>query len=287
MPEPIRGNGGTNNNTVIEQQLALLAEIQVLKFLASPTTVEPFQSTTVSYQVKLPKALVVPVSFSVNGKSLGSGLENSTSFSLTATTQFALHAATSLTGRDIASVGVTVDQSQCRMGSIAGLFISSAIKSSLDQSFQGRTTGTGSTVTLGAGVIDIQIPLNLNGQGTMNFAIEIGVAQNGQSISVTDDSVTVSIHLNTDLNVGSWCSNAMQSLVQPFMQHIVDAEIVPALSQQLLGQINQTIASAEQSGGPLRRTFVLTSFALTPDGVSYAVCPTSASIVAAETLAHA
>jgi hypothetical protein len=287
MPEPIRGNGGTNN-TVIEQQLALLAEIQVLKFTASPTTIEPFQSTTVSYQVKKPTALTVPVTFSVNGKSLGSGIENSASFQLTSTTVFALHAATNLTGRDIATVGVSVDQSQCKMNSIPGLFITSAIKSSLDQSFQGRTTGTGSTVTLGAGVIDIQIPLNLNGQGTMSFTIEIGVAQNGEGISVTDDSVTVSIHLNTDLNVGSWCSNAMQSLVQPFMQHIVDAEIVPAISNQLMGQINGTIASAEQSAGPLRRVFVLTSFALTPDGVSYTVCPTTLSIAAAtETLAHA
>ena len=172
MPEPIRGNGG-ENNTVIEQQLALLAEIEVLKFTASPATVEPFQSTTVSDQAKLPSALKVPVTFSVNGKSLGHGLTNSTSFELTSTTTFALHAATSLTGRDIATVGVSVDQSACKMGSIAGLFISSAIKTSLDQSLQGRTTGTGSTVTLGDGVIDIEIPIDLSGQGTRKFAIEI------------------------------------------------------------------------------------------------------------------
>ena len=276
MPEP-NGDGGTNN-TVIAEQLQLLGFIQVLKFVASPMSVEPFQSTTVSYQVKLPTNLKVPVTFSINGKSLGNGLENSASFTLSSNTTFGLHAATALTGKNIASIQVTVDQSQCHKGSIDGFPISAVLKSNLDQSFAGKTSGNGTTVALGLGTISIAIPLGLDSQGTMNFDIELGVVQNGQGIYVTDNRVTVQVHLNTDLNVDSWCSNAIQEIVQPFMQHIVDAEIVPAVSQQLMGQINASIASAEHSD-PMHRAFALTAFALTNDGASFTVCPTTPGLL--------
>jgi hypothetical protein len=290
MPAPLlnEGNNGNPNTTVIEEQLQLLREIQVIKFTASPANLQPFQNTTVSYQVKLPTALKVPVTFSINGRALGTGLQNSASFSLTSSTTFELHAATSLTGLNIASAPVTVNLSQCQTGSIPGLFITASLKSNIDQSFAGRTRGTGSVVTLGSGTISIQIPLTLGGDnGTMDLDVELAAAQNGQTVSVTDTSVTVSIHLNTNLNVDSWCSNAMQGIVQPFMQHIVDAEIVPAISQQLMSQINQLISSAEGSGGPLHRDFALTSFSLTSDGAAFTVCPTTPSILSAGGLENA
>lgn len=72
MREP-NGDGGTPNSTVIAEQQQLLSFIEVLKIVAGPTSVEPFQSTTVSYQVKLSTTLKVPVSFSINGKSSGHG----------------------------------------------------------------------------------------------------------------------------------------------------------------------------------------------------------------------
>jgi len=287
MPTPVIKDGSGVNTTVIEEQQALLAEIQVIKFAASPTTVQPFESTTVSYQVKLPAALKVPLTFTVNQKNLGHGTEGSGTFSITTDTTFELYAATTLTGRVIASTPVTVNTAQCKMGSIPGVIIAAELKSNIDQSFTGRLTGTGSTVTLGAGVIDIDIPVNLNGQGSMKIDIEIGVAQSGQSVAVTDKSVTIQIHLDTILNAGSWCSNAMQTVVQPFMQHIVDSEIVPAISQQLTQQINNLIQSAEQGAGPQFRPFVLTTFSLTSDGASFMVCPTTLKVSAAETTLHA
>lgn len=285
MPEENGGN--TNNTAVIERELQLLGAIQVIKFAASPASLQPFQSTTVSYQVKLPASLSL-VTFSINGQSLGHALQGSANFTLTSSTTFELHAATNITARNIASTQATVDQSRCRTGSIAGLIITATLKSSLDQSFAGRTTGTGSVVTLGIGTISIQIPLTLgSGNGTMNLAIQLGVAQNGQSISVTDNSVGVQVHLETDLNVDSWCSNAMQQVVQPFLQHIVDAEIIPALSQQITGQVNELIQSAEQSDFPSHRGFQLTSFQLTEDGASFTVCPTSPGIVVGGTHTNA
>lgn len=278
MPKPIDGDGGGPTNAQIEQQLQLLGAIQVIKFVASPASVQPFQNTTVSYQVKLPTSLKVPVTFSVGTQNFGGALSGSGSFPVTANTTFALHAATAITAKNIATAAVTMNTAQCRSGLIAGLFITAGIKSSLDQSFAGRTRGTGSVVNLGAGTISIQIPLNLDGQGTMDIDVELFARQNGQSVLVGDNSVSVQIHLNTDLNVGSWCSNAMVKIVQPFMQHIVDNELVPAVSQQLMSQINGLISTAEQ-GDHFHRNFELTSFVLNTDGASFMVCPTSPGIV--------
>lgn len=276
MPKPINGDGGGPTNTEIEQQLTLLRAIQVIKFAASPASVEPFQDTTVSYQVKLPTNLKTPVTFSVGTHSFGSALSGSTSFPVTVNTTFGLHAATSITGLNIATAGVSVNTAQCRSGSIPGLIISAGLKSNLDQSFAGRLRGNGSVVTPGAGTISIQIPLNLDGQGTMDIDVELSVRQNGQGVLVGDNSVTVGIHLNTDLNVGSWCSNAMVKIVQPFMQHIVDNELIPGLSAQITTQINNLITSAEQ-GDRTHRTFELTSFVLNGDA-TFMVCPTTPAI---------
>ena len=279
MAKPANGDGDSGpNNRVIKEQQQLLSEIQIVKFAAAPARVQPFQDTTVSYQVKLPTTLKVPVTFSIETQNFGHALSGSGNFPVTVNTTFALHAATAITARNIATAPVTVDTAACRSGNIAGIFITAGLKSSLDQSFAGRTRGGGSVVNLGAGTISIQIPLNLDGQGTMDIDVELFARQNGPTILVGDNSVTVKIHLDTDLNVGSWCSNAMVKIVQPFMQHIVDNEMVPALTQQIMGQINGLITSAQQ-GDRFHRTFELTSFVLNADGATFMVCPTSPSIV--------
>jgi hypothetical protein len=272
MVEPTGPGGLPGNTTAVEEQQALLAKIQVIKFTANPANVEPFQNTTVSYQVKLPAGLGLPLTFFVGQKTLGHGVEGSGAITITSTTTFQLYVATNLTGRNIASTKVTMDQSQCQQGSIPGIGIVAALKTQIDQSFAGQISGTGSTVTLGAGVISIQIPVNLDGEGTMNIDIELGVALNGKDVAVTDTSVTVKIHLNTVANVDSWCSNAMQQIVQPFMQHITDNEIVTAIHKQIMDQIGDLITSAKQSD-PTHRTFALTAFTLTADGASFQVCP--------------
>jgi hypothetical protein len=275
MPQP-NGDGSPGNATIIEQQLELLADIQVIKFTANPASVEPFQNTTVSYQVKLPTALKVPVTFSVNQQTLGHGVEGSASFPVTSSTTFQLHAATNLTGRNIATTQVTMDQFQCKMGSIDGNLMAAAIKTQIDQSLAGTISGTGSTVVLAPGSISIDIPIDLQGQGTMKMDLLLWVGVKDQKVSVTDHGVTVQVHLNTAANVESWCSNAIQTIVTPFMQRITDNEIAPSIQQQLMDQVNGVIKTAEQAD-TIHRTFALASFALTNDGASFLVCPTTLS----------
>jgi hypothetical protein len=271
MVEPV-GPGGIPVLTPVEQKEALLAQIQVVKFTATPANVEPFQNTTVSYQVKLPAALHFPLIYTVNQKDLGSAAEGSGVFTITATTTFQLYVSAGPIGRILATTQVTMDQSQCQIASLSAANIAALLEPQIDQNFTGTLSGAGSTVTLGAGLISIQIPVNLQGNGTMNIDIELGVAQSGQNVVVSDESVTVKIHLNTNANVDSWCSNAMQQLVQPFMQHIVDKEILTAIQDMVTTQLNDFITSTEKSD-PAHRTFALTTFSLTAAGASFTVCP--------------
>ncbi len=99
MVQPV-GKGGTPViPPAVEEQQELLAKIQVIKFAGSPANVEPFQNTTVSYQVKLPAGLEIPLTYTVDQKTLGHGVEGSGTFAITASTTFQLYVATSLTGK--------------------------------------------------------------------------------------------------------------------------------------------------------------------------------------------
>jgi hypothetical protein len=64
----------------------------------------------------------------------------------------------------------------------------------------------------------------------------------------------------------------MQQVVQPFMQHIVDNEILTAIQDMVTKQLSDFITSTEQSD-PAHRTFALASFSLTAAGASFMVCP--------------
>ena len=275
------GDGGNTNPVTIAGQLQLLRDIQVIQFACSPATVQPFQTTTVSYAVQpLPIGLDLPVTFSINSQKVGTGHSGSLSFSVNTDTTFNLLAANKVTSADIASTQVTVDPSQCNSKTIDGTIIAALITASINSGFGSFTTG--STVTLtDYGEILVHIPCTLpRGAGTMtiDFTIDVRQSQSPPGFSVTRLSLTSVVHLNTDLNVDSWCSNGMQELVQFFMQHIVDYEIIGAQGQgglvdQIGQQINSTIKEAEQSD-PAQRTFTLTTFALTSAGISYQVCPT-------------
>ena len=278
---PTAGNGDTTNNPAIKgQQFQLLGDIQIVSFVANPSRLQPFQKTTISYQVKLPTALKVPVKLAIGTQAVN-GLHGSADFTLTSTTPFHLFASTELVSRSIATLTVTVDQSECRPGSISGLGLAAVIKANVDQSFTGRLRGNGSTVLLGAGTISIAVPLTLGGTRTMDIDIELAVAKADQNVSISS-TVTVKVNLDTAPDVDSWCSNASAKIVQPFMLHIVEKELVPAMHQQLMDQINGLISSAEKTDR-LRRQFALTSFALTSDGVTFMVCPTTPDIVATTT----
>jgi hypothetical protein len=273
------GSGGSGSGTIEEQQ-ELLADIPVTQFAANPATVQPFQTTTVSYVVgPLPDLLETPVTFSINGQKVGSNLSGSASFAISTDTTFVLSGANLITSKAIATAQATVAASQCISESIAPVVITSLIKTNINKYLSGLPSAPDITVTLSDQTISIQLAITLpSGDGTINVAIDIGVGpvdvagQSGESVVVNDQGVTVSVHLNTILNVDSFCSDGMQAIAQPLIQIIVDNLVLQAIQGQIIQQISGTISSA-QKADPTHRTFVLTTFGLTSEGISYQVCP--------------
>ena len=274
------GKGGSGGSSTIEEQQELLAAIPITQFAANPATVQPFQTTTVSYVVgPLPDLLQTPVTFSINGQKVGINLSGSASFAISTDTTFVLSGANLITSKAIATTQATVAASQCVSESIPPVVITSLIKSSISKFLSGLPSAPDITVTLSDQTISIQLSITLpSGDGTISIAIDIGVGpvdiagQSGESVVVNDQGVTVSVHLNTVLNVDSFCSDGMQAIAQPLIQIIVDNLVLQALQSQINQQISSTISKA-QKADPTHRTFVLTTFALTSDGVSYQVCP--------------
>lgn len=267
----------TVNPAIQEQQFELLGDIQVITFAANPATIRPFGTTTVTWHVKLPTALKAPVKLTIGNKPV-QGLSGSITFSFDVTTQINMVAATALVDRSIKSLTVMVDTAECRTNnSIPGFGITGQIKQALDAGFTGRLRGNGTTVTLGFGTISAKTPITLGGSRTMDIDIELAVGMSQHAPTVRSTSVGVSINLDTAADVESWCSNASAQIAQPFMQHIVDNELVPGVLKAFNDNVNGVITAAEKADR-MHRHFELTAFTLNGDGVQFTVCPTTPGI---------
>jgi hypothetical protein len=278
------GDSPKPNPMTVDQMQQLLSEIQVTTFAADPSEVLPFGTTTISWQIVLPTQLHTAVTLSINDQKV-QGLSGSAQFAFDSTDSptptFELVVHTSITSRTIASLTVTIYESDCAQSSLTPLEITSQLKTAIDSAI-GAThlVGTGSVVTLGSNAISITIPINLNNQGTMTITVQlaVGMAAGGGKVSVTDSGINVQVDLSTSANVGSWCSDAMAQIAQLFMAHIVDAELAPQTACALDDQVT-ALVSATESKDQSGRQFVLTSFVVTPDGASYMVCPKVSAIL--------
>ncbi len=286
---PIRPNGngedGGNSQAAAEQQFQLLGAIQVVEFAADPATVRPFETTKLTWQVKLPTTLHVPVTMTVAGTR---GAPNATSGSavatLTGTTLFGLTAATALVSRVIKTLTVTVDESGCRtFPTVPASVLTEPLKQELDGHFSGGSRfalrSGGSQVTAVLGGANILIPLHLNipnwFDADMDITIQLRIWM--QSLgTVTVQAPSTDVHVIwTWLQDLAGCTSFGEQLSQAFMGEIVANELVPLLAQRINSQV-QSFASAQQQSDPQHRTFVLTSFTFGPDGLGFTVCPRAA-----------
>jgi hypothetical protein len=265
--------------TLQEKQLQLLEQIQVTSFAASPAQVQPFEKTTISWQIKLPAGLNFPFQLAINGRTVH-GLQGSTTFQVSTTTEFDLVASTNLQGVsvNIASVTVTADQAECRAGSIPATVLRGEIITQLNAAFEGRLRDL-IVVKPDVGTIAIDIPLTLGDPKTMDIHIDLFPELVAQTppISVGSD-VTVKVDLHE--SPGDFgCGNGMAEVVQPFMLHIVDHELVPALVQGVMDEGVTPLISSSQQQDRFHRQFQLTSIAMTADGFAFTVCPTTPGLV--------
>jgi hypothetical protein len=259
---------------VKEQQYQLLGLSQVA-FTANPPQVRPFGTTTLSWEVKPPSTLHVPVTLVVGGQPV-QGLSGSASFTLDRTTEFGLTARTALVSRVIRALTVMVNASECRVSSFPAFILANTVKQAVDQQLQGRLRGDGSTVTPGDGILSIAIPLNLNGQGTMDISMELWVqvadpTRTGGAVVVTAHNVIVNVDLSGVLS--SLCEGAVSQTAQAFMTEIADNQVAPGVAKGLIDQVQQLATSAQAGDNPQHRPFALTSLVLTRDEITFTLCP--------------
>lgn len=295
MPvQPNGGNGGDGqpSSNAQEQQYELLGFIEILSFTASPPQVTPFEPTTLSWSVKLPASLHVPVSLVVGGQKTH-GTTGSVSVAPYATTEYGLTAETAIVSRAITALTVPVDATSCRPGSIDPNIITLSLKSALEQQFQGGggiSLGSGGVgVVPGDDVISVSIPLDLSVpdwfDATMSITFDIVAELQGvpphMSVAIEARNVNVDVSwawYSTILSLGvtSAVAAGMDKVAQAFMTEIAQNQIAAAISDAITGQI-RTLESDSQDGDPQRRAYVLTSFSLSNAGVTFSVCPLPAS----------
>lgn len=70
----------------------------------------------------------------------------------------------------------------------------------------------------------------------------------------------------------SLVADGMQQLAQAFMAEIASAQIAGGIEDEVSGQVNAAIMQAQQSD-PQGRTFVLTFLTLSPEGITFTICP--------------
>jgi hypothetical protein len=288
-----QGNGADDSGghaSAYEHELGLLGQIRILGFTARPPRIAPFETTTLSWSVRLPPALH-SVSLTVAGQT-NPGSSGSVTVAPYSTTVYGILARGALARREVATLRVPVDDSTCKPGYVAGSAITGIIESSITEQLQGSSDfslrGSGVGVTLSENIISIDIPLNLNVRhffdAAMSIAVHIVVGMQGvppqAAVSVQVASVEVDVSWSwygTLLSGG--CTNAVATGVertaQAFMSVIAESQ-VSGIADQLSSLVRIVIANAEEND-PEGRTYALTSLALTSDGITFTVCPLPAS----------
>ena len=260
------------NQTLAQQEIDFLSKIQVVSFIANPSQVNPFGKTALSWNIKLPSGPQLPVSFQVGGRP--AGLAGSMVFVVSANSEFDLTASMTVVKQSVLdSVQVTVEVAECRSESFPASLLTFPIQESITTAFAANLAGTVQVGPPGpGGSLPIQIPI----QGGLTISIELSFGLGGnQMVAVFRDSVDATVDTVVD---PEGCGDKIKSLAVAFMTHIVDSEMIPQIAQGLNSQIQQVATSATNSD-LLHRQFALTSFSLTPDGISFMLCPTSSGIV--------
>jgi hypothetical protein len=249
-----------------------------VSFAANPTTVTPFGTTTLSWQVQVPTDLNFSVSIFVNGQKVGTS--GTLIITVVTQTEVQLGAASPLASVPLKTLSLTLDQTGCQPLAAPVNLVTGVLQQQLTNRFSGSKSFTlragGITVTPFDGYVNVAIPLDLHVpdwfDATMDIAIELGIAMAGQSlVAVTQPSTNVNINWTWIQNIAG-CSEFGAKLSQAFFSDIVENEIAPQLAQQINQLINSAATVQEQSD-PQHRTFALTAFSFGTPDINFTLCP--------------
>ena len=267
-----------------------LKKVKLNKFGVVPIKVPIFGTVTASWEVTIPTDTVFDIDIILNGKTVApEGSETST---LTHTTPFFLRAAISddpTVTRLLKQLTVVVDTSDCQTRSFPASVVTEPLKEVFDSAFSGGGNFSlkpgGSSVTPGdAGLVDIHVPIAIDVpdwfDADMDIHIELTIAGADQQVfvaaPVVDPRVSWSLLSNLlSLGCTDVVSSGMTQISKVFLEHIVDEELRPRLTQKLVDTVNSVISMLEQND-PGHRTFAMTSLLFSAErGLVITACPKS------------
>lgn len=188
-------------------------------------------------------------------------------------------------GRTLRQWTVHVNLSECQSESLPALLVTAPIKNVLTQAFgsddQFSVNGD-IEVTPDTGVVNINVPLNINVpnwfDADMDIRVQLAIT-GGKDPIVTAPKVDVNVDwgfLSNLLSLGctDLIGSGMSQISKVFLEHIIDFEVRPAITQGLAALRDQYLGRL-QSDDPQKRTYVMRSLTFGPDptGITILACP--------------
>ena len=267
-----------------------LNKVKLNTFTVVPTKVDPFGTVTATWDVTVPNTAfeIVPT---LNGQEVAT--TGSKTFKLaTQRVNFVLAAVINdpplpRASRILKTIPVTVNTTDCQTQSLAASLVTVPIKNALDAAFSGGGNFSlkpgGSTVTAGSnGLVDIQVPIAIDVpdwfDANMNIHIQLTISGAGGHVFVAAPVVDPQVSWSLLSNLLSFgCTDAigsgMTQISKVFLERIVDSELRPTITQELVNQVNSFVSGLEQSD-PQHRTFLMTSLLFSAArGLEITACP--------------
>ena len=273
------GDGGTGNNTAAKQQFELLGFIQP-NFTANPPQVQPFGTTTLSWNAQIPTTLHVPVTILFAGQPVNRA--GSRTVTVPATSEFFLSAKTELASRVIGTLTVQVDTSVCVPTTIPASVITQnvelQVRSFIPLGGEVSERGNGIKASMDVATLSIAVPLTISQDGhsgnlDVNVTFFVGMSLN--HIPNTVEVAPTNVHVALDLQ--GFGENTIfqdfgQSLSTIFVTVIANL-VGRMMSDQLTAQVQSVIDAAHKNDAPNFRTFELTDLTWDANEFKFIVCP--------------
>lgn len=268
-----------------------LNKVKLNRFTVVPAQVAPYGTITATWDVTVPPNTGFDIELNLNGQILTSNTGSKT-FTVSQRTAFSLAAVINdpplpLASRILKSAIVTVATTDCQDEQFTAATITTSLKNAMDTAFSGggnfSLKSGGSTVTAGdAGLADIHVPVTIDVpdwfDADMDIHIQLTISGANGHVFVTAPVVDPQASFSLASSLASLgCSDAVQTgmtkMAYAFLEHIVDVELRPAITQQLEGLVDQFTVGLKNND-PQHRTFAMTSLIFSAnEGLLITACP--------------
>jgi hypothetical protein len=279
-----------------KKERAALNKVKLISFTATPTSVAPFGTSTLAWNVTIPPSNDPLVDIGVFLDDTGVAPTGSTTVSPSANRSFRLAAKGEFASRALGSVLVAVNFGGCQTQDVAVGVFAAVAKAPIDALFAGssdiKLKPGGSTVTLDNFKVAIAIPLEINVPDWFDADMDIALtfslfgrptaAGDVRAFAALDDvSVDVSWSLLSHvLSLG--CTGVVQAALQKqaevFLKNLMGATAAQQLAAQVQADINTRLAALNAPHPPQPpQHFRLQSLVVSADGITYRFCPTASA----------